>query len=107
MQRIDKWRVDLQQGLTAGEDDIAVGVLAGPLRGDGVGEFVGGGVATAQRAVGADKVGIAELAGGGGAVLLAAAPEVAAGKAAKHRRAAGMRAFALQGQKYLFDRVTH
>ena len=42
-----------------------------------------------------------------GAVLLAAAPEVAAGKTAKHRRAAGMRAFALQGQEDLFDRVTH
>ena len=75
--------------------------------GDGVGEFVGGGVAAAQRAVGADKVGIAELAGGGGAVLFAAAPEVAAGKTAKYRRTAGMRAFALQGQEYLFDRVTH
>ena len=54
-----------------------------------------------------DEVGVAELAGGARAVLLTAAPEVAAGKTAKHGRAAGMRAFALQGQEYLFDRVTH
>ena len=107
MQRIDEGRIDLQQRLAAGQDHVAVGVVAGPLRGDGIGEFVGRGVAAAQRAVGADKVGIAELAGGGGAVLFAAAPEIAAGKTAKHRRAAGMRAFALQGQEYLFDRVTH
>ena len=102
-----KGGIDLQQRLAAGQHHIAVGVRAGPLRGDGVGEFVGRGIAAAQRAVGADKIGVAELAGRGGAVLLAAAPEVAAGKPAKHRRAAGMRAFALQGQKDLLDRVTH
>ena len=100
-------RVDLQQRLAAGQHDVAVGVLAGPLRGDGVGEFVGRGIAAAQRAVGADKIGIAELAGRGGAVLLAAAPEIAARETAKHRRPPGMGAFALQGQKDLFDRVTH
>ena len=102
-----KGGIDLQQRLAAGQDHVAVGVVAGPLPGDDIGEFVRRGVAAAERAVGADKVGIAELAGGAGAVLFAAAPEVAAGKTAKHRRAAGMRAFALQGQEDLFDRVTH
>ena len=41
MQRIDEGRIDLQQRLAAGQDHIAVGIVAGPLRGDGVGEFVG------------------------------------------------------------------
>src|SRR6185295_2749553 len=107
MQRIDEGRIDLQQRLAAGQDHVAVGIVAGPLPGDDFGELVRRSVAAAQRAVGADKVGIAELAGGAGAILFAAAPEVAAGKTAKHRRAAGMRAFALQGQEYLFDRVAH
>src|SRR4051812_39190429 len=107
MQRIDEGRIDLQQRLAAGQHHIAVGIVAGPLPGDDVREFVGSGVAAAERAVGADKVGIAELANGGGAVLFAAAPQVAAGKTADHRGAAGMRAFALQGQEYLFDRVAH
>src|SRR6185312_16749912 len=95
------------QRLAAGQHHIAVGIVAGPLSGDHIGKLIGRGVAAAERAVGADKVGIAELANGGGAILFAAAPEVAAGKTAKHRRAAGMRAFALQGQKNLFDRVAH
>ena len=107
MQRVDEGRIHLQQRLAAGQHHVAVGSVAGPLRGDGVGEFVGRGVAAAQRAVGADEVGVAKLAGRGGAVLLAAAPQVAAGETAKHRRAAGMGAFALQGQKDFLDRVTH
>jgi hypothetical protein len=79
MQRCDQRSVDLQQRFAAGQHHITAGGFARPLRGDGVGEFVRRGVAAAQRAVGADKVGVAELAGRGGAVLLAAAPEVAAG----------------------------
>src|SRR5262249_9110227 len=73
----------------------------------GVGEFIGAGKAAAQRAVGADEIGVAELTCGSGAVLLAAAPEIAAGEPAEYRRPPGMGAFALQGQKYLFDGVAH
>src|SRR5882757_10852972 len=107
MQRIDQRSIRLQQRLAAGQHHIAVGTLAGPLRGDGVGKFLRGRKAAAERAVGADEIGIAKLAGRGRAILLAAAPQVAAREAAKHRRAAGMGAFALQGQKDLLDRVTH
>src|SRR5207237_3848952 len=78
-----------------------------PLRGNGVGEIVRGRKAAAQRAVGTDESGIAELADRAFAVLLAAAPEITAGEPAKYRRPPGMRAFALQGQKYLFDGVAH
>jgi hypothetical protein len=58
------------------------GVVRGPLRGDGVGQRIGFLELAAQRAVGADEIGIAETADGAGAVGLAAAPEVAAREAA-------------------------
>src|ERR1700682_502340 len=107
MQRLDQRRIHLQQRLAAGQYHVAVGLRCRPLRSDGAGEIPGRGIAAAQRSIGADEIGVAELACCGGAVLLAAAPEVAAGETAKHRRAGGMRAFALQGQKDFLDRVTH
>src|SRR5450759_1926859 len=106
MQRVDQRPVYLQQRLAAGQDHVAV-FAARPLRGDGIGKRLRRSIAAAQRSVGSDKIGVAKPAGRGGAVLLAAAPEVAAGKPAEHRRAAGMRAFALQGQKDFLDRVAH
>ena len=63
--------------------------------------------AAAARAVGADEIGVAEIANGGGAILFMARPEIAAGKAAKHRGPTGIGAFALQGVEDLFDRVIH
>jgi hypothetical protein len=72
------------------------------LRGDGVGEVPGRGIAAAQRSIGADKIGVAEPAGRRGAILLAPAPEISAGEPAEYRSPAGMCAFALQGQKNLF-----
>src|SRR5258707_7087392 len=95
MQRVDQRRIHLQQRLAAGQDHVAIGVAAGPLRGNGIGELVRRGVAAAQRAGGADKVGVAKLTNCGAAVLFAAAPEIAAGESAKHRSAPGTRAFAL------------
>ena len=71
------------------------------------GQSLGAVKAAAQRAVGADKVGIAKLADGGGAVLFAARPQVAAGKAAKHGGLAGVGAFALQGVENFLDLVAH
>src|SRR5258707_12801541 len=81
-------------------------MLSRPLAGDGVGEIVGRRISGAERAVGPDKIRVAEFAGRTGPVLLAAAPEIAAGEPAKYRRAAGMCAFALQGKKDFLDRVT-
>ena len=106
MQRIDQFGIHLQQGFAAGQDHVAVCLRSRPLRGDPVGKLGGRSVAAPQRSVGANKIGIAKLARRGGAVLLAAAPEIAAGEAAKHRRASGVRAFALQRQKDFLDRVT-
>src|SRR5664280_1017063 len=73
MQRIDQVGVHLQQRLAAGQDHIAVSVLSGPLAGNGVGEIVRRRIAAAERAVGSDKIRVAELAGRAGAVLFAAA----------------------------------
>ena len=56
-------------------------------------------------AVGADEVGVAEIAGRRLAVCLAARPQIAAGKAAEHRRPPGLRAFALQRVEDLLDRI--
>src|SRR5882724_3980929 len=106
MQRIDEGLIHLQQWLAAGQYRVTVYAGSGPLRGDGIGELRGRGIAAAQRSVGSDKIGVAKPARRRGAVLLAAAPEIAAGEPAKHRRAAGVCAFALQGQKDFLDRVT-
>src|SRR3984885_11376531 len=106
MQRLDQRRIDLQQRFATGQDGIAFRVGPGPLRGDGVGEFSGRGIAPAQRSVGADKIGVAKPACRAGAILLAAAPEIAAREPAEDRGPAGMRAFALQGEKDFLDRVT-
>src|SRR5229473_7035857 len=107
MQRIDEGLVHLQQWFAAGQDHVTVGADAGPLRGDGIRKFAGRCIAAAQRAVGSDKIGVAKPARRRGAVLLAAAPQVAAREPAKHRGPAGMRAFALQGQKDFLYCVTH
>jgi hypothetical protein len=61
----------------------------------------------AALAVGADEIGVAELAHRRGAVAFAPGPQVAAGKAAKHGRPAGVRALALQGVENFFDAVSH
>ena len=53
--------------------------------------------AAAALSIGADEIGIAELADRGGAILLSPGPEIAAGKAAEHRRAPGLSAFARAG----------
>ncbi len=63
--------------------------------------------AAAAFAVDADEIGVAELADRGRAILLAAGPEIAAGKTAKHRRASGLSAFALQRLENLLDRIGH
>ena len=57
--------------------------------------------------IGADEIGVAEAADRVRAIFLAAAPQVAAGKAAEHRRPPGLGALALQGVENFFDAVGH
>src|SRR6185437_8380453 len=89
MERLDERLVELQQRLAAGADDEARRrALGRPGAPDRAGEIRGRGEAAAARAVGADEIGVAEAAYRVGAVGLAAAPQIAAGEAAEHRRAA-------------------
>src|SRR5437588_2676482 len=71
------------------------------------GQVLGRGETTAAGAVGADEIGVAEVADGVGPVFFAPRPQVAAGEAAEDRRAAGVGAFALQGVEDLLDGVAH
>ena len=108
VQRVNQVGVHLQQGLAAGQHHKAVGaVTRGPQGGNLRSQGLGAVKAAAQRAVSANKVGIAKLADGSAAVLFAARPQVAAGKAAKHGGLAGVGAFALQGVENFLDLVAH
>src|SRR4029453_1284687 len=55
--------------------------------------------------IGADKIGVAEIADGIGAVRLTARPEIAAGEATEHGGAAGLHAFALERVIDFLDRI--
>src|SRR5581483_8350172 len=101
VQRAHELRVELQRGLAARQHREAR-APARPQRGDALGERLGGVEPAAARAVGADEVGVAELAYRVRAVGLAAAPQVAPGEAAEHRRAPRVRALALQRIEDLF-----
>src|SRR5471030_426635 len=106
--RGDQLQVQLQQRLAAGEDHVFAGrVSVRPQRVDGRRQRFGRGELAAALAVGADEVGVAELADGAGAVAFTAGPQVAAGKAAEHGGTPGMGALALQGVKDFFDTVSH
>src|SRR5262249_2942727 len=97
MQRGDQRLVDLKQRAPAGEyyegrrRAVAAPRLAGSL-----GEIVGADELAAAIAMGADEVGVAEIANRRCAVDLAAGPQIAAGEAAEHGRPSGLHAFALQ-----------
>ena len=96
MQGIDQGLVQLQQRLTAGAHHhrFAAGT-AGPLRGHRHRQGFSSVELAAAGPIGADEVGIAELADRACPIALAPGPEVAAGKAAEHRRPSGARALAL------------
>jgi hypothetical protein len=105
VQRFDQGRVELEEGLAAGEDGEAVALVGGPVGGDFGGQGLGGLEAAAALAIRAHEIRVAEGADGGGAVLLAAGPEIAAGEAAEHGGAASLGAFALEGEEDFFDGV--
>jgi len=61
----------------------------------------------AARAVGADKLGVAEAAHGIRPVRFARRPQVAAGEAQEHGRPIAVGAFALQRVEHFLDCVAH
>ena len=109
VQRVDQGGVELQQRFAAGADDVAVALAAAPSARRWR-RRVPRAVANRPpprrrrcrrnrcRRTGRSRV---------GAVLLAAGPEVAAGKAAEHGRAARMRALALKCKEDFLYRITH
>ena len=109
MQGGDERRIELQQRFAAGADDKAPGErgIRRPGAGDGGSQLLGGFESAAAGSIEADEVCVAEAADGSGAVGLAPGPEVAARKATEDRRAAGLRAFALEGIEDFLDRVGH
>src|SRR5262245_30343118 len=106
MKRRDERLIDLQHRLAAGQHDIRPrSRIAVPRGAGGAGEAGGVGELAAARSIGADEIGVAEIADGAGTVRLAARPEIAAGEAAEHGRAAGLHAFALEGVIDFLDRI--
>jgi len=108
VQGFDQSFVHLQQGLATGQHHKAVrGVGGWPKAGNGGGQGWGAVKLAAVRAIGADKVGVAELANGRAAVFFAAAPQVASGETAKHGGLPCIGAFTLQGVEHFFHAVRH
>jgi len=108
MHGVDQGTVELQQRFAAGEHHVFAGRISGwPQAVDLGRQQVRFLELAAAFAIGADEIGIAELAHGARAVGFAPGPEVAAGKPAKHGRPPSMGALALQGVEDLFDAVSH
>src|SRR6185437_11524188 len=107
MQRLNQGAIDLKQGLAARQHDEAM--IAGPFPDalDRGSEIIRRGISAAVRAIHAHEIGVAETAGRGGAILLAARPEIAAGEAAEHRRAASLSPLALQRLEDFLDGIAH
>ena len=101
MQGREGWRMGRQQRLTAGTDDVAralaIGESAAPDTCNMIGKRFRAAELAAILAIGADKVGVTELADRLGAVALQPAPEITARKAQENSRAPGLCALALQG----------
>src|SRR5262245_18107026 len=97
MKRRGERLIDLQHRLAAGRADrSARSRIAAPRGAGGAGGTGGVGELAADRSVGTDEIGVAEIADGAGTIRLAALPAIAAGEAAEHGRAAGLHAFALE-----------
>src|SRR5262249_16377769 len=113
LQRHDERRIELQQRLAAGANDQGpltptlspLGRASTPNLSRPRGQRLGGLEFRAILPLRADEIRIAEGADRPRTTLLASPPEIAAGEAQKHRRAARLSPFALQGQKHLFDSV--
>jgi hypothetical protein len=84
-----------------------LGIAGWPKAGNGLSQGLGALKLAAMRAIGANKVGVAELANGRAAVNFPAAPQVAASETAKHRGLPCIGTFTLQCVKHFFHAVCH
>ena len=106
MHGFDQFFIELQQGFAAGKDHVRGAACSCPAVRDAPGQLLGAGEFAPVRSC-ADKIGITELACRLCPVGFAAAPQIAAGKTAKHGSPSAMYAFALQGMKDFLDGVGH
>ena len=107
MQRVDQRSIELEHRLAAGDDHQPPLLALAPQVRDMRRQRRRIGELAAPGAVGADEIGIAELAHRLAPVLLASRPQIASGKAQEHRAPPGLHALALQRQERFLDRVGH
>src|SRR6476646_1204470 len=106
MKRRDQRLVYLQHRLASGEHhERRRAAIAAPRVAAGAGKRTGIGELAATIAIGANKIGVAEIADGASAVGLAAGPQVAAGETAEHGGPPRLGAFALQRVEDFLDRI--
>src|SRR3546814_16973024 len=95
MKRIDERRVELEQRLAAGDDDIAAVTRLAPGAGGGGGKRTGR-LALASIRPAADEIGVAEGAVSRRAVPFPAGQQITTRQEQEPPRAAGLPAFAMQ-----------
>ena len=106
VQSVDNRIIDLLHGFAARDHNIAR-LRAVTPQSRNFGSKVSRVITPAIFTIHADKISIAKLADGRTAVFFATRPQIASGKAQKHRTAARMDALALKRQENLFNRVAH
>jgi hypothetical protein len=79
-QCVDERRIQLERGFAAGEYHKRDAINCAPEVGNAIGKLFSGCKLAAAGAVGADKIGVAELADRAFSMNLAARPEIAAGE---------------------------
>ena len=107
VQRVDQRAVELKHRLAAGHHRQPLLRARTPQCRDMIGERVRVGELAAALPVGADEIGVAEIALRLRPVLLAPRPQIAPGEAQEHRPAARLDALALQRQERFLDGVGH
>src|SRR4029077_19066450 len=98
-------RIELQQGLAAGENNKPVRFAPGPSALDCHRKGFRAGKTSAARPIHSHEIGIAKATNGEATIFFLAGPEIAAGKAAKYGGAPGVRAFALPREEDFLHRI--
>jgi hypothetical protein len=105
MDRANQCRIELQQGLAAGENNKPACFASNPNALYCGCKGFRAGKTSAAWTIHSHEIGIAKGAIGEITIFFLAGPEIAAGKAAKYGGAAGVRTLALQGEKYFLYRI--
>lgn len=107
MKCIYQRRIDLQQGFTTCEHDIATLIRASPFISDCLCQQFGVRETAPTGPIHTHEVSVAKGALRARSVLFASRPKIAARETAENSRAPSMSAFTLQSLEYFFDRICH